>query len=421
MQNQTPSTSSRLSMSVAFAVMALVFSVVSFAAEGDAESVVFSRDVAPILMENCAHCHRPGEIAPMSLLSYGEARPWAKSIKKVVANREMPPWFAEAEHGPWANDTSLSDDEIRTIVAWVDQGAVEGDPALMPPPPVFTTGWQLGEPDYVFALPKVEIPADGPDLHPTPIMRLDLPERRWVRAVEVRPGDPEVNHHQVLFMAGGMGGDESQRENGRFNILAVWAAGTAPTVFPEGTGRWLSPGDLLVLNQHYHPNGVDARTDVTRVGLYFGEGEPDAEVSAVIAGTMDFKIPAGAENHELRVTHTLLEDVRIISYFPHMHLRGTDMTFIATRPDGTKETLLHVPNYNFDWQLFYYPEEPKHFPKGTEIEIIAHYNNSESNEFNPDPTRDVGFGLQTTDEMMFGVFEMIADVDLKKDSKDGAD
>jgi len=388
---------------VALLVLVAATSVPAFAAETDADAVVYTSDVAPILMQNCVSCHRPGEIAPMSLLTYEESRPWAKSIKKAVSTRTMPPWFADPAHGEWANNPSLTTSEIDTIVAWVDQGARQGDASLMPPAPVFTDGWQLGEPDFVFSLPTVEIPAEGPDLFPTPITSLQIPERRWVRAVEVRPEDPEVNHHQVIFMTG----REAIQEQGYFNILAVWAAGTAPTVFPEGAGRWVNPGDLLVLNQHYHPNGVDARTDTTRVGLYFGEGELEDEIQAILAGTMDFKIPAGAENHELVVTHEILADSKIISYFPHMHLRGKDMTFTATYPDGTREVLLNVPSYDFDWQLFYYPKEPKFLPKGTQIEILAHYDNSSANVNNPDPTRTIGFGLKTTDEMMFGVFELI--------------
>jgi hypothetical protein len=339
----------------------------------------------------------------MSLLSYSETRPWAKSIQKAVTTREMPPWFADEAHGTFSNDPSISQAEIQTINRWVMAGAPEGDPTLMPELPVFTEGWQLGEPDYIFELPTVEVPADGPDLLPNPMIRLEVPERRWVRAVEVRPSDPEVNHHQVIFMSD----FRSQQANERFNILAVWAAGTAPVVFPEGTGRWVKPGDMLVVNQHYHPNGKEARTETTRVGLYFGEGEPDSVITAVLAGTMDFNIPAGESDWELRARHTMKSEADIISYFPHMHLRGKAMQFIAHYPDGKQETLIDVPGYDFDWQLFYYLQEPKRLPAGTEIEVIARYDNSANNEANPDPTRDVGFGLNSTDEMMFGVFEMI--------------
>ena len=379
----------------------LAFSMPVWSAAAD--DVVYTRDVAPILLRSCVHCHRPGEIAPMSLLSYSETRPWAKSIQKAVTTREMPPWFADEAHGTFSNDPSLSQAEIQTINRWVMAGAPEGDPTLMPELPVFTEGWQLGEPDYIFELPTVEVPADGPDLLPNPMIRLEVPERRWVRAVEVRPSDPEVNHHQVIFMSD----FRSQQANERFNILAVWAAGTAPVVFPEGTGRWVKPGDMLVVNQHYHPNGKEARTETRRVGLYFGEGEPDSVITAVLAGTMDFNIPAGESDWELRARHTMKSEADIISYFPHMHLRGKAMQFIAHYPDGKQETLIDVPGYDFDWQLFYYLQEPKRLPAGTEIEVIARYDNSANNEANPDPTRDVGFGLNSTDEMMFGVFEMI--------------
>lgn len=317
----------------------------------------------------------------------------------------MPPWFADPHYGDWSNDRRLSRREIDTIVRWVEGGAAPGDPAEMPAPPQFSAGWQLGEPDYVIDLPVVEVPATGDDIFPNPIIRLDIPERRWIQAVEVRPGDREVNHHVVLFMNSGRAVDSE----GRFNILTVWAAGTGPTRFPDGMGRWIAPGDILVGNLHYHPNGVEPRTDHSRVGLYFGDGEPSRQIAAVLAGTMDFSIPAHAANHELRAIHTLQEESTIVSYFPHMHLRGKDMAFVARYPDGRAETLLSVPEYDFDWQLFYYPKEPKTFPAGTEIEIIAHYDNSAANDKNPDPSRAVGFGLQSTDEMMFGVFEYLAE------------
>ena len=199
---------------------------------------------------------------------------------------------------------------------------------------------------------------------------------------------------------------QSMDAEGRFNVLSVWSAGTQPTEFPEGTGRWVEPGQILVGNQHYHPSGV-AAVDKTQIGLYFGEGEPERVITSILAGSMDFKIPANTANHLLTATHVIARDTNLVSYFPHMHLRGKDMKFVATFPDGRRETLLEVPAYDFDWQLFYYPEEPKALPAGTEIEIIAHYDNSDANPDNPDPNRDVGFGLQSTDEMMFGFFEMI--------------
>ena len=403
---------------IAATTLVASFSLAAFAvpaAAADSDAVVFSRDVAPILMRHCVGCHRPGEIAPMSLLTYRETRPWARSIRRVVSNGEMPPWFASPEHGVWANDARLSKEEIETIVAWVDGGAEAGDPALMPEPPRFRDGWQVGEPDYVIELPPVTVPANGPDLVPNQLVRLDIPERRWLRAVEFQPGDRTVNHHQIAFVGGfaGMGsGSGQERPGGKadsvdLKIFAVWAVGAAPTVFPDGAGRWVDPGTLLLINQHYHPNGESERTDRTRIGLFFGEGPLGVEVQAILASRMDFTIPAGAPDHRIVARHELRNDSRIVSYFPHMHMRGRSMSFTAVYPDGRREILLDVPEYDFDWQLFYYPEAPKPLPAGTVVEVVAHYDNSMENPDNPDPSRDVGFGFQSADEMMVGIFELI--------------
>ena len=366
------------------------------------ERPTFTRDVAPILNENCVSCHRPGEVAPMALRTFDEVRPWAKSIRQYVSERKMPPWFANPKYGTFSNDVRLTEDEIATIVAWVDQGARRGAPDDMPAAPAFNEGWQLGEPDYIVTLPEVKVSADGPDFFPDLSFTLDVPEKRWVRAVEVRPGNRAVTHHVVLFRSGGgMGG------NGFFDVLAVWAVGSPPVEYAEGHGRWVEPGQRIITNMHYHPNG-EAATDQTRVGLYFGEGELKKEITAALAGNMMFEIPPQAENHEITASWIVDQDIDVVSYFPHMHFRGKDMRFTATYPGGAQEILLDVPEYDFDWQLFYYPEEPIRLPKGTRIDILAHYDNSENNEDNPDPTRAVSFGVQSQDEMMFGLFEFVA-------------
>jgi len=366
--------------------------------------VTFTRDVAPILYSKCVACHRQGEVAPMPLLSYDDARPWAKAIKEKVVLRQMPPWFADPKYGTFANDPSLSAREIETISKWVDGGAARGDAGDLPKPPQFTEGWQLGEPDMIVELPEVQIPATGPDIFPTPTIALSLSEDRWIRAVEIRPSNREVTHHSVIFSTSAgatMGG------SGFFDVLALWSVGTPPTVYPEGMGRWVRKGQTLRTNLHYHPNGKP-QVDRTRMGLYFGKTELKKEVVAALAGTFSLSIPPQAPNYEIRSAYVAEQDINIVSLFPHMHLRGKDMKMTATYPGGRHETILNVPAYNFDWQLFYYPKTTLTFPRGTRIDLVAHYDNSSANPRNPDPTRTVTFGEGSTAEMMFGMFEFTA-------------
>jgi mono/diheme cytochrome c family protein len=370
-------------------------------------AVTYAKDVAAILHAKCISCHRPGEVAPMSLRTFDEVRPWARSIKQKVTTGEMPPWFADAAHGVFINDPRLTQAQIETIARWVDGGAVRGNPSDEPKAPELTDGWQLGEPDFILTLPEVNIPAEGRDYFPTPTLTVDIPEDRWVRALEIRPSNREVTHHTVLFAtpAGGLGAAVA---SGFFDVLGVWAVGTPPTVYPEGMGRWLRKGQQLRTNLHYHPNGKPA-TDRTRVGLYWGKGELKKEVATALAGDLTFQIPPGASNHEMRAVYVIDQDSTVVSYFPHMHLRGKDMKMTATFPDGRKQTLLNVPDYDFNWQLFYYPKERVQLPRGTRIDVVAHYDNSAANPNNPDPNRAVTFGEQSTDEMMFGVFDFVAD------------
>jgi len=376
-----------------------------------APDVTFTRDVAPILHAKCVACHRAGEVAPMALLTYQDARPWARAIKDKVASRQMPPWFADSTIGSFANDPSLTAGEIATITTWVDGGAPQGDLKDMPKAPQFVDGWQLGEPDMIVELPEIRIPATGGDYFPTPNLMLPLTEDRWIRAVEIRPGNREVTHHSVIFSANVgaamRAGSGAINPSGVFDVLAVWAVGTAPTVYPDGTGRWVRKGQTLRTNLHYHPNGK-AQIDRTRVGLYFGTGELKKEVAASLAGNINFTIPPQARNYEMRAAYVADQDINIVSFFPHMHLRGTDMAMTATYPGGRRETLLSVPTYDFNWQLFYYPKSTVRLPKGTRIDLVAHYDNSSANKRNPDPNRSVGFGEASTAEMMFGMFEFTA-------------
>lgn len=364
--------------------------------------VTYTRDVAPIMIDHCVQCHHADAAAPMTLTSYSDTRPWAKMIRKVVSERVMPPWGADRIHGKFSNDTSLTDAEIDTIVRWVDAGAPEGEPSLMPEMPEFTDGWQLGPPDYIIELDEVEIPAEGPDLFPNLMVKIDIPEKRWVRALEIRPDDLGVNHHVVLFMSDvGVTG-----RGGTFDALAVWAAGTPPVVYPEGMGRWLKSGARLTANMHYHPNGT-ATTDRTRVGIYWGEGEMEKEISTALAGSFNFAIPPHTPHYAQSSSYFIDQDVRVVSFFPHMHMRGKTMRFTAKYPDGREEILLNVPKYDFNWQLFYYPENDVILPEDTEVVIDAVWDNSADNPNNPDPSKTLTFGEQSDEEMMFGLFEFV--------------
>jgi hypothetical protein len=207
---------------------------------------------------------------------------------------------------------------------------------------------------------------------------------------------------------------------GMFDVLGVWAVGTPPTVYPEGTGRWVRKGQMLRTNLHYHPNGTP-QVDRTRVGLYFGKGELKKEVAAALAGNVTFSIPPNAPNFELRSVYMVDQDINIVSFFPHMHLRGKDMKMTATFPDGRQQTLLNVPAYDFNWQLFYYPKTTVPLPRGTRVDLVAHYDNSAANKHNPDPSKAVTFGeASTTSEMMFGMFEFTADCRRQSEAVDRA-
>lgn len=383
--------------------VAFVLIVVSAPAYASGRTVpTYAKDVAPILNRNCVSCHRPGQIAPMSLMSYEEVRPWVKSIEKNVRLGEMPPWHADPAHSEFANDRSLSEAEKGTLLEWARNGAPRGNPADLPKPPTFDDSeWTLGEPDFVVEFKPVEVPAEGPDLFPKVIGKAELPEDKWIQAVEILPGDRRVVHHAIVLQFKGFDVDP---EDG---WLAAWAAGTEPMVFPEGTGRFLKKGSNLIADMHYHPCGEPV-TDVTRVGLHFAdEDEVEKELVNLWVANYDFRIPAGAANHEVRSSYTFLQDAKIHAFAPHMHYRGKDFTYLAHYPDGRTETLLKVADYDFNWQTNYVLKEAIPVPERTTIECIAHYDNSADNPANPDPTQELTFGESTNDEMMIGFVDYV--------------
>ncbi len=397
-------------------IAALVASTVllTASAAGAADTPTFSRDVAPILFEKCVQCHRPNQAAPMSLLSYREARPWARGMARAVENGDMPPWSGESEHVVFRNDLSLSAEQITTITGWAAGGAPEGDPADLPPAPTFREGWTLGEPDYVLTLDRVDVPAEGPDLFPKQRIELELDRERWVQAIEFLPGDRRATHHfQATYTTprresdGPIGSGERVSEGaGGSGVFGIWTAGMPPYVFPEGTGRVLGPGTTITMDSHYHPFG-EATSDVTRIGIHFGEGELEREVATVSVANTGIRIPPGAGHHAEEGFFQPDDDMQILAFSPHMHVRGKAMTYRLVHADGTSETLLDVPKYDYNWQWLYYPTEPIDLPASSRVEVTAVWDNSEDNPANPDPTREIIYRGDVVNEMFVGFMEIV--------------
>lgn len=392
----------------AAAALAVTLSVGTYA-----EEITYTKDIAPILNKNCVECHRPGQIGPMSLTSYKEVRPWVKSIRNNVAEKKMPPWHASESKVAILNNRSLPQEEIDKIVKWADSGAVRGKRSDLPPSPKYDkSGWKLGEPDHIVTLPEVEIAADGPDIFKNLPGKVNLPEDKWIRAVEILPGDGTVVHHVIAFQIKGFDPDPIG------GWMGAWAAGTEPMVFPEGTGRVMKKGHSLVADMHYHPSGK-AATDVTRIGLHFAdEADIKKELTNLWVMNTGFKIPAGDANHEVIADYTFQQDGQILGFAPHMHYRGKDFTYTAHYPNGESEVLMAVDNYDFNWQTNYVLEAPIPIKEGTRIECVAHFDNSAGNLANPDPTRDITFGDESYDEMMIGFMDYIVDDGIRPYTRD---
>jgi len=365
--------------------------------------VTFNKDVAPIFYNSCTSCHRPGEIAPMSLMTFKDARPWAKSIREKVVTKAMPPWLADPNHGEFLNDRRLSKEAIDTIAAWVDGGAREGDPKDLPPAPQYTEGWRIEKPDEVFAAPEQSVPADGVVAYRYLTVPTNFKEDRWITAAEIRSTGHEVVHHVIVFVQAP--GATSRAEG---QLLVGFAPGEQPLVFAPGYGKRIPAGSNLVFQVHYTPNGTAAK-DISTVGLIYAKTSvKHAVVTRPVLQTR-FVIPAGDPNYEVKSNYTFNEAAHLYSLMPHMHLRGKDFIYTAVFPDGTSKVLLSVPKYDFSWQTYYIIKDPVPVPKGTKIECVAHFDNSTGNKFNPDPTKDVRWGDQTWEEMMIGWMSFVYD------------
>jgi len=379
-----------------------------------ADPVTFTRDIAPILFRRCAACHRPRGLAPFSLLTYQDVSARARQIVTVTTSRYMPPWKPEAGYGEFKGVRRLSDDEIARIRRWVEEGTVEGDPSDLPPTPAWPDTWQLGEPDLVATMPEpYALPADGPDIYRSFAMPIPMTTTQYVRGVEFRPGNARVVHHARIMIdrrgtsrkleaghheAGydGMLIDGAEFPAGHF---LGWAAGKMPSIVPDDLAWRLDPGTDLVLQMHLLPTGRREALQ-SAVGFYFSETPPTREPAVLVLDSRTIDIPAGEREHLVEATYTLPVDVDALRVSPHAHYLGKDLKAFATLPDGTTEPLLHIPDWDFDWQDEYEFATPVHLPKGTTLVMRYVYDNSAENLRNPStPPRRVVFGPRSSDEM----------------------
>jgi hypothetical protein len=395
---------------------------------GSMSAPTFTKDVAPILQKNCQTCHRAGEAAPFPLLTYEQVRPWASSIKLVVQQKIMPPWFADPAYGHFSNDRALTAKEISTLVAWANADAPEGDPKDAPAPANFVEGWGIPKPDKIFELPRAfAVPASGMVEYQYVIFPTGFTEDKWVQMAEARPTERSVVHHIIAYVREPGSNYFKDQKTGVFfeapppksdektdrsalpsDFLVGYAPGQPAETLSPGQAKLIKAGSDIVLEVHYTPTGK-AATDRTRVGIVFAKEPPKERVLTLSASNGRFKIPPGDPNHRVDASFELLRDVKLASLHPHMHMRGKDFEYRLVFPNGETRTILRVPAYNWRWQLWYNLAEPIALPKGTKIECTAHFDNSPNNPENPDPTKAVIWGQQNWDEMMVGFFNLVFD------------
>jgi hypothetical protein len=428
-------------------VVILPLLAASLSAEAGAGTPTFTKDIAPIFYERCVQCHRPGSIAPMSLLEYKSARPWAISIREAVLSRKMPPWFADPQFGHFANDTRLNPRQMETIKAWVDSGAVEGEPKDLPKPPEFTEGWSLGRPDIVVDIGEDFAVKPGADDYEHFIVPMNLKQGVWIRGAELRPGNRRVVHHahvNPVLRENDAGPATIQAMNSidpylehdgnltrirmdapvlndacapdapplpyihgfQEGALASYLPGRQADVFADGSAKWIPPGTSLEFSIHY-ARVREPQTDRTSVGLYLAPGPPERVLHRMDLRNFFFLIPPGAANHAVKRCYTFEQDRLVLSITPHMHFRGKDVQYEVTHPNGTHEVLLSVPHYNFDWQLVYRFADPILIEKGSVLMLTAHFDNSPNNPANPNPAKAIRWGDKSEEEMFSNYIEYL--------------
>ncbi len=401
-----------------------------------AASATFYKDVLPVLEQHCQSCHRPGEIAPFSLVTYHDTRPWAQEILQAIQSRKMPPWFADPCCGHFRNDPSLTPQQLATIADWVKAGAPAGDEQDAPSPPRWSAGWSIASPDLILKMPRpVKIPATGDVEYTYEIVPTNFAEGKWVRMSEMRPSARNHVHHAVVYirppeshwLRGAPVGAPftastlhdphlmHDAHSTTSDLLLVYAPGSSPESFPDGMAKFIPARSDLIFQMHYTTNGR-AASDQTKLGLVFSNHVPKQRVLTLqLANDHDtIPIPPNTDNYRVEVSGTLPNNALLLSFFPHLHLRGKKFEYNIVHADGSRETLLRV-NYDFYWQLSYVLDQPRRLPAGTKLEAVAWYDNSKNNTHNPDPNSAVEWGDQTYNEMMVGFFDVAVPAEMDKE------
>ncbi len=380
----------------------------------------YAKDVAPVLHKRCANCHRPGEVAPFSLLTYADAKRWAPMIAAVVKEGSMPPWKAEPGHGDFVNPRILAPAEKAAILDWAKNGAPSGDLTKAPKPPKFADGWKLGEPDVVLEVPQTfDLYGEGPDILRNFVIPTSLGKDYMVGAVEFRPGNPKIVHHALVFLDNkGEARKLDERDPGPgyssfggpgffpSGSLGGWAPGGQPEWLPDGVGRYFANNSDVVVQVHYHPSGKPEK-DRSKIGIYFVRKPATKFVGGIALENWDIQIPAGERGYHRSASYTLPLGATFLSITPHMHLLGKEMKVRAILPDGSKKSLAWIKNWDFDWQDTLIYKQPIELPAGTRLEMEAWFDNSSDNPLNPhSPPKKVTYGEESTDEMALCIFEI---------------
>lgn len=392
-----------------------------------AKTPTFTKDVAPIVFENCTTCHRPGQVAPFPLLTCADAQKRAAQIAAVTQSHFMPPWKAEPGFGRFHGERRLLDAQVATLQKWARAGAPQGDPRALPPLPHFPEGWQLGKPDLVLKMSRpYTVPADGPDVQRCFVVSIPTPKDAYVVGYEFRPSDPKVVHHALLYTdASGVARQKQTRNEQKTGevgypsfggpgflpstVLGAWVPGETPESLPDGIAKSLPANNDLVIQTHFHPTGKP-ETEQSEVGIYFAKRPPAKLVEGILEGDFKINIPPGEKNFVARDSFTLPIDVQAISIQPHAHLLCKDMKVTATLPDGTAKPMIWIKDWDWNWQGAYPYADPVRLPKGTRLDMAFTFDNSADNPHNPNsPPQWVRFGEQTKDEMALCGLEVIAD------------